>query len=78
MARIRIAYSIKRQSGRSVADREKRRERRDEAPVHPKGLGRRAARASEGGRNLKVILTSERVASAERAPTDRYGPLIAN
>lgn len=47
MARIRIAYSIKRQSGRSVADREKRRERRDEAPVHPKGLGRRAARVRE-------------------------------
>lgn len=47
MARIRIAYSIKRQSGRSVADREKRRERRDEALVHPKGLGRRAARVRE-------------------------------
>jgi len=35
-------------------------------------------KSDAAGGNLKVILTSERVAGAERAATDRYGPLIAN
>jgi len=48
---------------------------RDRGAEGPSG-GERKSDAAGG--NLKVILTSERVAGAERAATDRYGPLIAN